>query len=75
MTVCRLCENRGINTSYSCANAARVVVTPESETMVAAHAQKGELRLGDLTLSEQVDLIRWHSQPSEDVEPMKKIHS
>lgn len=43
-------------------------VSPETQTTVAEHYEEEELYLGELESSEQDDLIRWHSQHSEDVE-------
>lgn len=68
MTVSRACERRGNNASYSFANAMRDCVSPETQTTVAGHAHRVELRPRQLKLSDQVDLMHWHSERIEDTE-------
>lgn len=67
MTVHRVCESRGIDAFYNFANTARDNVKPEIQTIVAVQAQKEECRRGESKVSEQADLIRLHSQITEDV--------
>lgn len=43
-------------------------VSPEAQTMVAGHAQQEEIRLAELNLSEQADVICWHYELSVGVE-------
>lgn len=58
MTVRRLCANRGINVYSSFANAQTDRVILETQTTVADHARKEEIRFGGLKWSERVDLAR-----------------
>lgn len=64
--VCRVCESCARNVSNSSAWTARDGVCPEIQTIVAEHAQKGQIRQSRLRLSEQAAVICRHSQPSGD---------
>lgn len=68
MTVRCVCESLYNSISYSFANATSDCVTPETQTTVAEHTQKEELRLCETKLPSQADLIRWHSPLRKNVE-------
>lgn len=53
----RAWENFDIDVSYNYANVKSDGVTPETQMTAVEHAQKEEVHLGVLTLSEQADLL------------------
>lgn len=62
-----IAKDRGTTVSYTFATATSVGITPEALTTEAERAQNEKIRLSELWLSEQADILRWHSQLFQDV--------